>query len=53
MDLGVNTLLTSLSMHNKYKFLLMILDSDESNGWYVATKGIPFLELCLPINGSD
>ena len=25
------------------------LDSDLSNGWYIATKGIPFLELGLPL----
>ena len=41
MGPGVNTLLTSPSMCNKCKFLLMILDSDLSNGWYVTNKGIP------------
>ena len=25
----------------------MILDSDLSNGWYITTKRIPLLELCL------
>ena len=42
MGLGVNTLLASSSMCNKYKFLLVILDSDLSNRWFVTTKGIPF-----------
>ena len=27
----------------------MILDSNLSNGWYVSTTEIPFLELCLPL----
>ena len=36
-------------MYNKYKFLIMILDSDLSNGWDVITSRIPFLDLCLPL----